>query len=394
MIRAEEQSHDTRNKLSTPIYVYGTNELQDKMTRIHKSVYKLAQAALEALDKDRNHFIKWFGSNRSTRTLNAIRDMYKGMLKALEEDQFTYVLDKECMNSGAIVYTYSNSRKVYFCKSLYQYADVTYTSMSQYTKIHIVTYGLIHCISNRVDITCGVRNARDLALTNSKKALENAENHVYFIRSVNLLSNGYDSIESVGPYTFITVGPLVFRYSDENAKMLDCGYPKLIMTNWDHIPDSFADGFDSMFSSDDYQLFITKGTQYIVYTNPSDASSLQGPYSISDEKLQVMSQSFGRMVNAGTTIDDEVVLTSGVQIAFYPSNMTLVNEDDCILSISELDWGLGVTSSFLRGFDAMASLPSGKLHIVRGREFVQIGPAAGYDGIFPIGNYHGVVPSC
>lgn len=78
---------------------------------------------------------------------------------------------------------------------------------------------------------------------------------------------GFDSgcnIKSYGK-TYVTKGKYYVRYSDDYCIKVDQGYPKRISDNWQNLPPTFNDGFDSMLGAGT-RVFITKGTQYVRFT--------------------------------------------------------------------------------------------------------------------------------
>ena len=78
---------------------------------------------------------------------------------------------------------------------------------------------------------------------------------------------GFDSGCNIKSYekTYLTKGKFYVRYSDDYCLNVDQGYPKLISSNWQNLPQAFKDGFDSMLGAAT-RVFISKGTQYVRFT--------------------------------------------------------------------------------------------------------------------------------
>lgn len=137
--------------------------------------------------------------------------------------------------------------------------------------------------------------------------------------------SGFDSMATLPDgKTYITKGNQYIRYSDGSANIIDSSYPRPIKGNWGKdLPSAFESGFDSMATLPDGKTYITKGNQYIRY---SDASA--------------------------NSID-----------ASYPRPI-------------KGNWGKELPTAFESGFDSMAALPNGKTYITKGSQYIRYSDAS------------------
>ena len=91
-------------------------------------------------------------------------------------------------------------------------------------------------------------------------------------------SAGFDSMAQLSNgKTFVTKGPWYIRYSDENLSTIDDGYPKKIADEWGSLPKDFESGFDAMALLPDGKTYVSRGSKYIRYSDPS-ASQVDDGY--------------------------------------------------------------------------------------------------------------------
>ncbi|KAL9964457.1 hypothetical protein ACROYT_G028102 [Oculina patagonica] len=85
------------------------------------------------------------------------------------------------------------------------------------------------------------------------------------------MSTGFDSsVQLPTGLAYVTRGPLYVRYSDKYQSTVDAGYPKRLDSGeWGNLPENFESGFDAMAIFPDGKLYVTKGTEYLRYSNPS-----------------------------------------------------------------------------------------------------------------------------
>lgn len=72
--------------------------------------------------------------------------------------------------------------------------------------------------------------------------------------------------------TYVTKANQYIRYSDRWASTVDDGYPAQLQNNWGNLPASFADGFDSIALLGNGKIYITKGKEYIRYSDNSGST--------------------------------------------------------------------------------------------------------------------------
>jgi hypothetical protein len=83
---------------------------------------------------------------------------------------------------------------------------------------------------------------------------------------------GFDSMTVLpNSKTYITKGNEYIRYSEKSASNVDPGYPKPLQRYWGNLPASFASSFDSMALFGNGKTYVMKNKQYIRY---SDSSAL------------------------------------------------------------------------------------------------------------------------
>ena len=86
--------------------------------------------------------------------------------------------------------------------------------------------------------------------------------------SMTVLRNGH---------TYVTKGSQFVRYSDKAASTVDSGYPLTLQGLWGNLPTSFAESFDCMALLGNGKTYVTKGKEYIRYSD-SSASTIDSGY--------------------------------------------------------------------------------------------------------------------
>lgn len=78
---------------------------------------------------------------------------------------------------------------------------------------------------------------------------------------------GFDSIFrcAKSKFTYATKGPKYVRYSDKNARKIDAGYPKPIKGNFGSLEKQFLAGFDSATRLPNGVTCVTRGNVFVVY---------------------------------------------------------------------------------------------------------------------------------
>ena len=92
----------------------------------------------------------------------------------------------------------------------------------------------------------------------------------YWGRLTASFAAGFDSMTVLrNEKTYVTKGSQYIRYSDRSASTVDRGYPKPLQRYWGTLPASFADSFDSMALLGNGKTYVTKNKQYIRYSDSS-----------------------------------------------------------------------------------------------------------------------------
>lgn len=191
--------------------------------------------------------------------------------------------------------------------------------------------------------------------------MANTENFIDGMDSVNVLPNNK---------TYATSGGKYVRYSDDDATKIDPGYPALFGTNWGELPSNFVPGFDSMATLPNKKTYVTKGGEYIRY---------------SDENANVIDP--GYPAPFGTNWGDlPAAFRDGFDaMATLPNGKTYVLKNDQYIRYSDENanvidptyprsikgnWG-DLPEGWDEGVDAVATLPNGKTYLLKGGEYVR-----------------------
>lgn len=170
--------------------------------------------------------------------------------------------------------------------------------------------------------------------------------------------------------TYATFGARYVRYSDAGANTVDEGYPKPILGNWGLLPPAFATGFDSMATLPDGKTYITRGNQYVRY---------------SDGGANVVDPTYPRRI-AGNWGKIPAAFESGFDsMATLPNGKTYITRGGQYLRYSDAsankvdpgypkpiagNWG-NIPAAFASGFDSMVTLPNGKTYVTRGDQYIR-----------------------
>ncbi len=122
-------------------------------------------------------FTTWFGAYTSTR-YSTVRSHYSGISNALNNLTVTY--DCACMPSAASAYAYvypTQPYRIYLCNAFWS-APNAGTDSRGGTIIHEMSH--FNVLGGTDDHAYGQTAAKNLARTNPKRAIDNADNHEYF----------------------------------------------------------------------------------------------------------------------------------------------------------------------------------------------------------------------
>ena len=121
-----------------------------------------------------SRYTTWFGTVTSTR-FNRVVSNFDEIYSAFDEAGITF--DCKC-KQNYYAYVYSNDPyKIYLCKVFWQ-APATGTDSKAGTLIHEMSH--FDVVAGTDDWAYGQTNAKNLALNDPNKAVENADNHEYF----------------------------------------------------------------------------------------------------------------------------------------------------------------------------------------------------------------------
>lgn len=91
------------------------------------------------------------------------------------------------------------------------------------------------------------------------------------------LSAGFDSMTQAQGKTYVKRVPWYVRYTDKTFTEVDSGYPLKLASDWGELPEHFKSDFDAMAILPNGKLYVTKGYDYIRYSDTS-ASELDSGY--------------------------------------------------------------------------------------------------------------------
>ncbi|MDQ2695655.1 MAG: M35 family metallo-endopeptidase, partial [Pseudomonadota bacterium] len=119
-------------------------------------------------------YTTWFGVFTSTR-FNRVASNFDAIYSAFVNAGITF--DCKC-KQNYYAYVYSNDPyKIYLCKVFWQ-APATGTDSKAGTLIHEMSH--FDVVAGTEDWAYGQTNAKNLAINDPNKAVENADNHEYF----------------------------------------------------------------------------------------------------------------------------------------------------------------------------------------------------------------------
>ncbi|NET74067.1 MAG: hypothetical protein F6K62_24975, partial [Sphaerospermopsis sp. SIO1G2] len=165
-------------------------------------------------------------------------------------------------------------------------------------------------------------------------------------------------------------GDEYIRYSDRDASKIDAGYPKKLEGYWGNLPPAFRSGFDSMAELGNGKIYVTKGDEYIRYSD-RDASKIDAGY---PKKLEgywgnlppAFRSGFDSMTELG---NGKIYVTKGDEYIRY-SDRDASKIDEGYPKKLEGNWG-NLPPAFKSGFDSMAELGNGKIYVTKGDEYIR-----------------------
>ena len=363
-----QQSKDTiiasGKKLINPKFCGRSSKFQRRTTLlIHKTIYAYINSAIQDVDKDLHHYIRWFGARTPSR-VSRVRKAFKDIKKFLVTKQFTYWYNGRHCLSRVLAYTWQGSRHIVLCPLQYRFPHILHAYSQLNTLIHEQT----HAVAYTGDFGYGVWRALRLARLYPHKAVNNAANYAYYFITINPIEYGFESIGSYKGVTIMTKGPVYLRYSDSKAAKLDCNFPKLIMGNWGKIPRNFENGFDAILTHNK-GIYISRGNKYLKYSSLDDKSPTSGTLkAISGNAPSSFRQRFD---SADQLMDNKTYITRGSQYVRYSNFPSSFVVDNGFPKALDGNFGNLPDNTFAKGFDAMAVLPNKLTYVFKKEKYIR-----------------------
>ena len=158
--------------LLTPLTDGGTAMQKTQAKKAHVDGYNLCVAALTNLANNA-WYKEWFGTHTTAR-FNKVKKNYSDVKARMESIQFTYNLTGSGCSSGVFAYTYKGTSTIWFCDQFWA-APASGTDSKAGTVLHEHT----HSDASTDDNVYGQAGCRNLAISDPKKAVANADSHEY-----------------------------------------------------------------------------------------------------------------------------------------------------------------------------------------------------------------------
>ena len=175
--------------------------------------------------------------------------------------------------------------------------------------------------------------------------------------------------------TYATFGNQYVRYPDAGANKIDAGYAKRIAGNWGLLPPALLDGFDLTATLPDGKTYITKGSQYVRYSetgantiDPNYPRPIAGNW---DNLSATFANGFDTMC---TLPDGKTYITKGNQYVRYSDASANVIDPTYPRAIAA-NWGK-LPKAFEVGFDTVCTLPNRKIYFTRDGQYVRYSDAS------------------
>ena len=349
-----------------PVFVGGSAADHALTKEIHRANYHYVSAANSDIDDNQAHYVSWFGSADANR-ISQVKQKFNEMKSSLEQDTYTYHFDDPGCSPGVYAFTYFDSTDIFLC-DVYTASD---NLVGIDTKLCTIVHELSHAKSGTEDIIYGRKCCLHLAISSPDLAINNGDNYCYFLETMNLFDYGFDSIARLpNGKTYVTKGNVYIRYSDSSASTIDSGYPACIKENWGALPDIFVQGFDSMSTLRNGKTYITKGGQFVRYSD-SSASTVDSGYPLPIQGLWGATPS---TFNDG--FDAMAVLPNG-KLYVFKGNQYIRYSDSSGSTVDsgyprqlQSNWG-SLNADFAAGFDSIAALGNGKTYATKGKKYIR-----------------------
>lgn len=182
-------------------------------------------------------------------------------------------------------------------------------------------------------------------------------------------NQGIDSITTLpNGKIYITKGDEYVRYDDKNGDVIAKGYPKKLQGNWGDLPESFQSGFDSMAVLPNKHTYVTRGDQYIRYSD-SSANKIEDGYPKPIKgNWGDLPPYFEKGFDAMATLPNgKIYVFKGSQYVRY-SDKSASKVDEGYPKPIKDNWG-DVAGIFTPGINAASSLPNGKTYLFSGKYY-------------------------
>ena len=357
-----QQSGNPRN----PKFTKGTAAERALTKEIHRASYHYISAAGDDISDNRGHYVSWFGALNAGR-IRKVKQVFQGMKNALETDIITYIFDDPRCKPDVYAFTYKDSRKIYLCDAYVRSANI----LGIDTKLCTIVHELSHAVMSTDDNGYGRLTCLNLAKSNPNEAINNGDSYCYFAETTNIFNYGFDAMARLpNRRTYVTRGNTYIRYSDRSASTIDSGYPKLIKGYWGNLPDIFVAGFDSMTTLRNGKTYVTKGRQYVRYSD-SSASRVDPGYPLPLQgNWGRLPASFAAGFDSMTVLRNEkTYVTKGSQYIRY-SDRSASTVDRGYPKPLQRYWGT-LPASFADSFDSMALLGNGKTYVTKNKQYIR-----------------------
>ena len=355
-----------------PRFVGGTAAERALTKEIHRTSYHYISAAEDDIDDNQAHYISWFGVVDAGR-IQQVKQNFHDMQNSLEQEIYTYHFNDPRCIPNVYAFTFPDVQDIYLCDKYGHSENV----LGVDTKLCTIVHELSHAVSHTEDHVDGRQDCLDLATNDPAMAISNGDNYCYFAETTNIFDYGFDSIARLpNKRTYVTRGNVYIRYSDSSASTINGGYPALLKGSWGDLPDNFHAGFDSMVTLPNGKIYVTKGSQYVRYSD-SSAITLDSGY-----PAQLLF-SWGNLPadfstgfdSAAVLPNDKTYVTSGNQYIRYSDN-NAISVDSGYPSSLQGNWG-NLPTSFADGFDSMALLGNGKTYVTKSKQYIRYSDSSG-----------------
>ncbi|MBD3859088.1 hypothetical protein IEE86_05005 [Bacillus sp. 28A-2] len=199
-------------------------------------------------------YVELFGAY-SPNNYKVIQDHFNKIKEVLEGIHYYVKPGADC-KPNYFAYTYFNSKVVYLCP---QFDAAPATGID--SKFGVLIHEWSHAAAQTKDISYGLDNAKQLAISNPAEAILNAANHKYFVEILadNMLTAPIVWPDGKKAY-FFCAGEY-YQYDIKKDKV-DSGYPLPIEHNW---PGLWTDRIDAAVVWPNNKVYFFRDSEYMRY---------------------------------------------------------------------------------------------------------------------------------